>query len=322
MPPALPNLEPLVIDRPIPPFEPKPDSAKPYRPDSVLDGWSTEHFTIRAASLRGYSHRYRGQPRQDDFAVTVLPVEGALLVAVADGVSSAEKSHLGSTMACRFAIEWMTQNALAESPPWPELLRGAAWQLVEYARLTLGETEEEAPTAAERLLATTLVAGIVRPSEDGTAVVSVVQAGDSTAWVLGPDGYDRLIGGKQEGEGGIASSLVTGLPRVPHTIEPVTAVINADQVLLVGSDGFGDPLGDGSGLVGQVFAQTLQAPTPLSSLGFAHLLDFSRETFDDDRTLVAIWPRARDEAPVAPDVVVAHERTEESTGQTVDLSSL
>jgi hypothetical protein len=59
-------------------------------------------------------------------------------------------------------------------------------------------------------------------------------------------------------------------------------------VLLVGTDGFGDPLGDGDGKVGQLFAEHLKMPPPPRAL--AHLLDFSRETFDDDRTLLAIWP--------------------------------
>jgi hypothetical protein len=41
-------------------------------------------------------------------------------------------------------------------------------------------------------------------------------------------------------------------------------------------------------MVGQLFAEHLHIPPP--ALAFAHLLDFSRETFDDDRTLVAVWP--------------------------------
>jgi hypothetical protein len=60
------------------------------------------------------------------------------------------------------------------------------------------------------------------------------------------------------------------------------------EVLLVGTDGFGDPLGAGDGAVGALFAGALRVPPP--PLGLAHLLDFSRETFDDDRTLVAVWP--------------------------------
>ncbi|MGH3832079.1 MAG: hypothetical protein ACRDRS_16810 [Pseudonocardiaceae bacterium] len=61
-------------------------------------------------------------------------------------------------------------------------------------------------------------------------------------------------------------------------------------VLLVGTDGFGDPLGDGSGLVGDLFREVLASPPP--PLGLAHALDFSRETFDDDRTLLVVWPQS------------------------------
>jgi hypothetical protein len=61
------------------------------------------------------------------------------------------------------------------------------------------------------------------------------------------------------------------------------------EVLLIGTDGFGDPLGDGTGPVGAHFAVRLARPRP--PIAFAHDLDFSRETFDDDRTLLAIWPR-------------------------------
>ena len=63
----------------------------------------------------------------------------------------------------------------------------------------------------------------------------------------------------------------------------------AEAVLLVGTDGIGDPLGDGSGKVGELFARMLAQPPP--PLALAHLLDFSRDTFDDDRTLIAIWQR-------------------------------
>lgn len=52
----------------------------------------------------------------------------------------------------------------------------------------------------------------------------------------------------------------------------------------------GDPLGDGDGRVGALFARHLAVPpTPLR---LAHVLDFSHETFDDDRTLVAVWPNS------------------------------
>jgi hypothetical protein len=61
--------------------------------------------------------------------------------------------------------------------------------------------------------------------------------------------------------------------------------------LLIGTDGIGDPLGAGQGGVGDLFRDVLTKPTVPSLIEFAHAVDFSRETFDDDRTLVAVWPR-------------------------------
>ena len=86
----------IIVDEPIMDFEPKPPSSRFYLPDTIFDGWSTEHFTIRLASVRGYSHRYRGVPRQDDAEVVFHPESGTVLFAVADGVSGASESHVGA----------------------------------------------------------------------------------------------------------------------------------------------------------------------------------------------------------------------------------
>jgi hypothetical protein len=92
-------------------------------------------------------------------------------------------------------------------------------------------------------------------------------------------------------ESGIASSAVVGLPRVPTEVTPVVADVKGDDVLLVATDGIGDPLGTGQGGVGNLFRDVLTKAYPPSLIEFAHAVDFSRETFDDDRTLVAVWPR-------------------------------
>ena len=42
-------------------------------------------------------------------------------------------------------------------------------------------------------------------------------------------------------------------------------------------------------------------PSVPSLIEFAHAVDFSRETFDDDRTLVAVWPRKQVPARAAPE---------------------
>ena len=59
----------------------------------------------------------------------------------------------------------------------------------------------------------------------------------------------------------------------------------------MGPDGIGDPLAAGHDGVGNLFDEVLTGPGAQSLIEFAHAVDFSREAFDDDRTLVAMWPR-------------------------------
>lgn len=274
---------------PILKFVPKPSTAAAYRPDYVIDGWSTPHFTVRAASARGYSHRYSGEPRQDDFAVAWHRPSGAVLFAVADGVGNAPLSHIGATSACRAAIGAMTAalDAPQQEVDWEGLLGSAAWQLCEQARISLGLPEIN-QIAAEEQMATTLVAGLVQPRPDGPWV-RLVQVGDSSAWMLNTRArrFRCLAPTKYRRGEDVVSNAVVALPRVPP-VDVKSGPITLDEVLLVGTDGFGDPLGDGENAVGNHFAAALADVPP--ALKFANDLDFSLETWDDDRTLFALWP--------------------------------
>ena len=110
--------------------------------------------------------------------------------------------------------------------------------------------------------------------------------------------FVELLGAKAVSAEGMSSSAVAGLPRVPTDITPVVVEITAGEVLLIGTDGIGDPLGTGDGGVGNLLRGVLTGPGPPSLIEFAHAVDFSRETFDDDRTLVAIWPTKPAPPPV------------------------
>lgn len=278
---------PIVVDEPIFDFEPKPPSAvSDYRPDTVYDGWSTGDFTVRLASVRGYSHRYSGFPRQDDVAAGFDPESGIVLFAVADGVSSAGQSHIGAAIACAALIE--QQRRMLDSGraiDLPQAVTTAATRMTGRAAYLLGQ-DAPRPEAVEGLLATTLIAGYIAPAPQGSVAV-LVQIGDSSAWVLRDGRYHSLLTQKHDPDAQVISSAVSPLPRLPDLITPVKYELPADAVLLVGTDGFGDPLGAGDGHVGQLFAEHLSVPPP--ARGLAHLLDFSRDTFDDDRTLLAIW---------------------------------
>ncbi|MEU9335045.1 protein phosphatase 2C domain-containing protein [Streptomyces sp. NPDC048290] len=284
----------FVLGTAAPRVEPKPPPADPYRPDTFFDGWSTSRLTVRLASVRGDQHRFGGVPRQDDAVVAWHEPTGTVVFAVADGVSAAPLSHIGATLACRTAVgDLLAQlDEDRSEPDWPRVLQAAAYQLL--MRVAAGrEPGERERAEAARTLATTLVAGTVAPRRDGDLQVTLVRAGDSSAWCLRAGDYAPLFrdtDGDTE-SGGISSTAVVALPRLSGRPRPISYTLPGDSVLLVGTDGFGVPLGDGTGMVGAHFAQHLAEPP--EPRGLAHLLDFSRETFDDDRTLLAVWRRPR-----------------------------
>jgi serine/threonine protein phosphatase PrpC len=279
---------PVVVDRPVTSFEHRPVNCSPYWPDTIVDAWSTSHFIVRLASVRGYAHRYDGKPRQDDAVVAVHELTGSVLFAVADGVSAAEHAQLGAQLACRSAVDGML-TALDADPrgiDWAVLVESVARRLVELARPRHGAPADDF-ARAEELFATTLVAGLARSTATGP-VADLIQVGDSGAWLLDRGHYHGVLRQKSDPDALVMSSTVSALPQLPTRIEPVTVPLPPGTALLVGTDGFGDPLGDGSGLVGDLFREVLASPPP--PLGLAHALDFSRETFDDDRTLLVVWP--------------------------------
>jgi hypothetical protein len=274
-------------------FEPGPPPARAgvAFPDTEVDGWSTGRFTVRAASVRGASHRYYRRPRQDSVRVAAHDASGAVVFAVADGVSSARSAEFGARRASGAAVRALLRQLDAGGDlVLEDALHEAAARIVQLA------AERAEPGAAEAAdqYATTLVTGAMYQDTDGSAVVELCRAGDSAGWVLDPEHavYSSLFPGKA-GIGDAAddvlveNTVTTPLPRLPENPETVVVRLAPQHVLLIGTDGFGDALGDGDGQVGALFAQALADPP--APLWFAHLVDFSRETFDDDRSLVAVW---------------------------------
>jgi serine/threonine protein phosphatase PrpC len=286
----------IVVGAPSPSVEPIPTATAyrslSFRPDVALDGWSTDSVTVRGVSLRGHLHRYNGAPRQDDFAVHHLP-DGRVIVAVADGVSESPQSHLGSSIAVTQAVDWIRTNLGPNTADldWTALIKNTAYALAARAQTLFGLDEPD-PVRAEQEMATTLVCAVIEPVKPGLLGAHLVAVGDSSAWVLTAGEFNEVLSGKATvSEGGIASSAVSALPRVPTQITPTVIEFLGDAILLIGTDGIGDPLGSGEGSVGDLFRNVLARPSPPSLIEFAHAVDFSRETFDDDRTLVAVWPR-------------------------------
>jgi serine/threonine protein phosphatase PrpC len=310
---------PLTIGEPAPAIDIRlsaaVSAAEPYRPDLVADGGTSFGLVVRAASVRGLYKRYQAGARQDDLCIRAHAPSGTLVVAVADGVSGAPRSDLGAALAVRQATSAVVRQL--ETDPdeldWDQVFAQAAWALVEEQRRQDGDPEAGVEAAATAL-ATTLVVGVITAgsptaestvgggdapergqapergrapeSERGPAHVRLAAVGDSPAFLLNEGTYRRILN-QHELSDGLLGGAVEALPRSTRPAYADTCTLEQGSVLLLCTDGFALPLAGGTGEVGRVFARELASPPEIAD--FARLLDFSRATYDDDRTLVAIW---------------------------------
>lgn len=242
-----------------------------YRPDTICDGWETPTFAVRVASVRGAAHRRLGVVRQDAAEVQLHAATGAVVFAVADGASAARLSDVGAETAAALAVVGL-MVALDRDPDdidWTDIVEWTSDEMLGR----LGRSAEEVAEA----YATTLVAGVVRVEADGVRRVTLVQIGHTAAWLQHCGLYFPLLDTDLDRPGAILPEAAVA--------RPVIAELPADAVLLIGTDGFGDPLGDGTGAVGALFTQLFATrPAPLD---VAHALDLHGNA--DDRTLIAIW---------------------------------
>jgi hypothetical protein len=252
-------------------------------PDCVIDGGRIQDVEVRAASCRGASHQWDGGPRQDAYAVASF--EGRfLLIAVADGVSNAMASHVGSAAAAGAALDAMRDQlriVMVADLIAGAVMGSAATAVRRHARAVpkLDALDEEDRDAQ---VATTLTA-VAIDLDSNTMWWAAV--GDSPAYLLVAGRWLALH--SKSATGTIAHSATRALPLgATHSIEGVLSVPERSLVV-VASDGLGDTLGAGTGEVGEYLASSWD--TPPNPLEFARTLRFARKSFDDDRTAVAAW---------------------------------
>ena len=268
---------PVTIGEPAAPIEARLAAAEPYRPDTIADGGTAFGLTVRAASVRGLYKRYTGGPRQDDICLRLHADSETLIAAVADGVSGASRSDLGAALAVRYATAAVARQLDSGSSgiDWGGVFEQAAWALVSEAE----RTGEDAGSLATTLVVAAICVGD-QPSVDVAAV------GDSPAFLLRGRNYELVVGdGTQDND--LIGGGVAALPRDARLVLAGSRTLNGGDALLLCTDGVALPLAGGQGDFGRTLARELARPPDV--VDFARLLDFSRSTYDDDRTLVAVW---------------------------------
>lgn len=286
------------------------------RPDTTCDGARLGDLDYRAVSLRGTSHCQVGKPRQDAYLLRISTNREWLVGCVADGVSAGPFSHLAADVACR-EITRVLADALGSQPPvtepgeWGKLVSDLPWQEAVdqassaiVARASAGQPQLEPGSQLDArevraTMATTAIAFAVATTRtpDGLLPFGVaVASGDSSALMLS-EGRWRPLTAVKNADADIASNAVLALPREVAVL-PLSGFLAPGEALVVVSDGIGDPLGQGTGAVGQFLAAHWSYPPDLFS--FAGQAAFYRKGFSDDRTAAALWHRPGHRSAVGP----------------------
>jgi hypothetical protein len=278
---------------------PRPDERFPFRHDIVADTARIPsrggELDVLGASVRGLSHLYYGKVRQDAFAYLLTRDHRWLVAAVADGVSSGDHSHVAADIVSQYGCELVARQLgehTAAELDWHAILTELAREIVAVASRRFGLVEPVLEDVTDQMAATALFAVVgVEPGPTGGRPVHVMSLGDTSAWLLRPEATPawRALHEVKNAGSVVASSATAALPGMPADLAPpVSTELRPDEVLVLMSDGVGDPLGGGTGDVGAYFAQAWrQAPDPFT---FTSQVGFRRRSYDDDRTVVAVWP--------------------------------
>lgn len=243
-------------------------------PDITAAKTTVDDLGVRAVSFRGTAHDLFGEPRQDSFAFAAS--DDWVVLIVSDGIGSCEHSHHGASAAV---------NAIAAAVDSAEIDPNDGDRVLATAAGAARDVAQTLDVPSKSVSATLTVAAVERtPQADGSRHAIIHAVGDSPALRLDPaTAAWTYLTPIDDGP----SNVVRGW--VPDRAAEFTSfgvTIPAGSVLVLASDGFTTPLGDGSGPLGTDLAARWAAG-PRELLPF--LVDLSFNAYHDDKTVVAMW---------------------------------
>jgi hypothetical protein len=257
---------------------------EPSRSGVHADQATVGELVVRAAAVVGASHRHdeaRATPCQDSYQLGTTRDRGHLLIAVADGVSASRYADRGSAIAAERAVRVLRER-VGDGQSMGVNVFMTAFQ---EAAKAIGEEARQARCRPADYC-TTLVTAVVPSALDASGMrrVRLAWLGDSSAWVLGANGWNRVAGTEKGGYDG--NAIGSCLPRRPEELQQAIVDLCPGEVLALMSDGLGDALTDVTS-VPEELARRWAGPPALPR--FLRDLFFDAPGQYDDRTAVLVW---------------------------------
>ena len=274
--------------------------------DLELTAGSIGDLRLMAASTRGTKHQYYGDENEDSFHVAQTNSGSHVVVAVADGVSSAKYSSYGSRV-LSFMISESIVNEIEQSSDESELdirsvidvaIRRASDRAQSWHVGELYAPSESPDENSYRQVSATLCVAVLgtKVDADGNRPVVLACVGDSPCYTL--RGMKWTIRSAATKEGVLLEHSTPALP-VPIGADPRHEVfeflLSRDEVLVLMTDGIGTSLASGETSVGRWLAPRLYGPAlaqdfaALLQYEFLNTVTYDRQTEDDDRTLAIVY---------------------------------
>ncbi|MFE3516472.1 protein phosphatase 2C domain-containing protein [Streptomyces sp. NPDC059166] len=280
-------------------------------PDTVVDGARYGTYTLRAASVRGDSARFRGEPRRDAL-LTARFGEGAgslVLVAVGGGARAGERAHLAAADACRWIAGAVARSHARLSEDIRAGRRGdlksGLHRLTDrtYGKLRARAAEQgldpSGYTAGLRCLLLTADPGCRTRVFFGTGPGGLFRLRDGAWQDLDPH-LPEPGAASEESPGGdrLTMDLQITTPPSPYAGQPPqpptepfrfrASVARPGDTLLLCGQGLADPMRGEPGLA-QELARRWSAGGPPGLPAYLADTQLRAKGYADDRTSAAVW---------------------------------
>ncbi|GLF97890.1 protein phosphatase 2C domain-containing protein [Streptomyces yaizuensis] len=269
-----------------------PENLARHTPDTVLDGARCGTAVLRAASVRGDSARYRGEPRHDALLTARFGKGSAalVLVAVASGARAAEGSRLAAADVCRWigGAVGRSHARLADDIRAERRgdLRSGLHRLTDRGFGRLRATAADLGVAPEEYTAG--LRCLLIPADPRCRVRVFFGAG--------PGGLFRLRDGAWQDLEPAGTTLpkptepsadADAPPGEPFRFRALTA--RTGDTLLLSGAGFAEPLRGEPALAAELAARWADPAGPPGLAAFLTDLGLRVKGYADDRTAAALW---------------------------------
>lgn len=274
--------------------------------DLELTAGSIGDLRLMAGSTRGTKHQFYSDENEDSFHVAQTKSGSHIVIAVADGVSSAKYSSYGSRvlsfMTCDSIVNQIEQASNEEELDIRSIMdtaiRGASDRAQSWHVGELYAPSESPDENSYRHVSATLCVAVLNTAvdTDGNRAVNLACVGDSPCYTL--RGTQWTIRSAATKEGVLLEHGTQALP-VPFGLDPRQEVFEfslaTDEVLVLMTDGIGTSLATGNTAVGRWLAPRLYGPAlaqdfaALLQYEFVNSMTYDRQTEDDDRTLAIVY---------------------------------